>query len=68
VFVPRGVMHYYKNVGGTIGQFASFHFPSGFEDFFIDAGVECTDRNTAPDAPPDLPRMMELVKKHGMML
>jgi quercetin dioxygenase-like cupin family protein len=68
VFVPCGVTHYYKNIGGTIGQFASFHFPSGFEDFFIDAGVECTDPDNPPGTPPDLPRMMELIRKHGMEL
>ena len=66
VLVPRGTMHYHKNVGCTDGRLASFHFPAGFENFFLDAGIECTDPTRPPTAPPDPARMMELIRKHGM--
>lgn len=66
VLVPRGTMHYYKNVGNTDGRFASFHFPSGFENFFLEAGVECTDPTRPPTTPVDQSHMMELIRKHGM--
>jgi quercetin dioxygenase-like cupin family protein len=68
VLVPRGSMHCYKNVGTTAGRFASFHFPGGFENFFLDAGVECTDPTRPPSAPPDPARIAGLIRKHGMEL
>jgi quercetin dioxygenase-like cupin family protein len=66
VLVPRGAMHYYKNVGITEGRFASFHFPGGFENFFLEAGVECIDPTKPPTALIDPARMMELMQEHGM--
>jgi len=68
VFVPRGTMHDYHNVGDAVGRLAVFHFPSGMENFFLDAGVECTDPSRPPSETLDMPRMMALIRKHGMEL
>jgi mannose-6-phosphate isomerase-like protein (cupin superfamily) len=68
VFIPRGMMHDYHNVGDSVGRLASFHFPSGIENFFLDAGVECTDPNRPPPETLNMARMMQLIRKHGMEL
>jgi mannose-6-phosphate isomerase-like protein (cupin superfamily) len=66
VFVPRGTMHYFRNVGQADARLISMHTPGGFERFFADVGEPCADRSAPPPPPPDPARVMPLLDKHGM--
>ncbi|MEA2707916.1 MAG: hypothetical protein QOF78_517 [Phycisphaerales bacterium] len=48
VFVPRGSVHNFKNVGQTRGTLIVITTPSGFADFVADAGFPATDRSAVP--------------------
>ena len=68
VFIPRGTVHRFKNVGGnTAVQLVTF-VPSGMEKFFREVFPVVTDRSAAP--PPiteDLIRRMnEAAPKYGL--
>jgi mannose-6-phosphate isomerase-like protein (cupin superfamily) len=66
IFVPRGTMHMFKNVGTSPAQLVDYHFPAGFEEFFIEAGTDCTDVNApAPALDPSMD-LVALLRKHGM--
>ena len=67
VFVPRGTVHYFRNVGQSPGRFVSIHTPGGFERFFEEAGQPCTDPTAPAPAPaPDVERILSILDKHGM--
>jgi len=68
VFVPKGNLHTFRNVGNTTGKFVSLHTPGGFEAFFEEAGIEATDIGTSPPAAPlpDAGTLLGLLAKHGM--
>jgi quercetin dioxygenase-like cupin family protein len=52
VFLPRGSVHTFKNVGPTSGTLIVVTTPSGFADFVAAAGIEATDRSAAPIVTP----------------
>jgi len=57
VYVPRGSLHAFKNVGEEKGRLLISQTPGGLhERFFEEIGQEATDRNTPPAAqdPQDL--------------
>jgi mannose-6-phosphate isomerase-like protein (cupin superfamily) len=66
--VPKGAMHGFSNPGKAPARFLDYHTPGGFENFFLEAGVPCSDRTKPPTAPPDIARAIELMKQHGMTL
>jgi mannose-6-phosphate isomerase-like protein (cupin superfamily) len=66
VYVPQGAMHGFSNPGTGKSRFLNYHTPGGFENFFLDAGIPCADASTPPTDPIDIPRAVELMKKHGM--
>lgn len=68
VFVRRGTVHCYKNVGAGKGRFVSIHTPGGFERFFVEAGTLCADPSAPPPLPPDPGTVMALIDNHGMDL
>jgi quercetin dioxygenase-like cupin family protein len=68
VHVPKGAMHGFSNPGSNPVRFVNIHTPGGFEDFFLECGVECTDRANPPTEPIDVPRALEVMKRHGMTL
>ncbi len=68
VYVPRGSVHGFRNIGLTPGRLFDVHTPAGFEAFFEEAGVPATDFTTPPPPPPDTDRLLELFHKHGMEL
>ena len=47
VFLPRGSVHCFKNVGETVGTLIVVTTPSGFAEFVADAGEPALDRNPA---------------------
>jgi quercetin dioxygenase-like cupin family protein len=67
LFVPRGTMHGFSNVGGTPARLFDVHSPGGFDAFFEEAGVRVTDPTAPPPGPPpDTDGMLALMRKHGM--
>jgi quercetin dioxygenase-like cupin family protein len=50
VFLPRGSVHTFRNIGQTRGTLIVVTTPSGFADFVADAGVPAIDHRSAPPA------------------
>ncbi|MGH2359184.1 MAG: quercetin 2,3-dioxygenase [bacterium] len=68
VFVPRGTVHRFKNVGGsTAVQLVTF-VPAGMEGFFREAFPPVTDRTAAPPPITDelIQKMNEVAPKYGL--
>ena len=69
IHVPKGVRHGFANKTNQLAKLADFHTPGGFEEFFDECGVECTDPTKPPTlGPPDMAKLSEVFKKHGMEL
>lgn len=49
VFLPRGGIHCFKNVGDDAGTLIIIATPSAFADFVVEAGLPCVDRNAVPE-------------------
>ena len=48
MFLPRGIPHTFRNIGGTVGRILCMATPGGFEEFFLEV-----ERTGASDpAPP----------------
>lgn len=67
IFLPKRTMHALKNVGRSRGVLADFHWPGGFEEFFLEAGepVGATEQPPAP-RPMDPAMAKALFNRHGM--
>lgn len=68
LYVPRGVVHSYQNVGATPGRLLILSTPAGgTERIFFEVGEPATDTSTPPpeSAPPDMPAFREIVRRHG---
>lgn len=61
VFMPRGVVHAFKNVGHTPLRQIIQTTPAGFERFF----QRCADEFARPGGP-DLQRIAEISREHGI--
>lgn len=69
VHVPPNQWHGFHPVGPGPATLIDYHTPGGFENFFAEAGVACTDRTRPPQpAPPDMPRLIALFERHGMTI
>ena len=70
LFLPRGIVHTYNNIGDKPGKLIVAATPAGFENFIADAGSVCTDRFASP--PPITPAVFEKLgataPKHGIEL
>jgi quercetin dioxygenase-like cupin family protein len=68
VYIPRGTVHRFKNVGGdTAVQLVTF-VPAGMERFFQEVFPEVKDRNAAPPPVTEelIRRMNEAAPKYGL--
>jgi quercetin dioxygenase-like cupin family protein len=68
VYIPRGTVHSFKNVGGdTAVQLVTF-VPAGVEGFFEEVFPKVTDRTAAPPPVTEelIRRMNEAAPKYGM--
>jgi mannose-6-phosphate isomerase-like protein (cupin superfamily) len=67
VYIPRGTMHTFKNVGTTPARFLGTVVPGGFERFFLEVGEPATDRSTPPvsEGPPDVERLVATAAKYN---
>jgi len=60
VFLPRGVPHTFRVIGGKPGRNLAILTPGGFEGFFLEAA----ERNlTIPD---QMPEVIELAARYGL--
>jgi quercetin dioxygenase-like cupin family protein len=64
IYVPRGISHGFKNVGNTPGRIADFHFPGGFENFFLELATADQQSGGAMENSD----VVKLFDKHGMDL
>jgi quercetin dioxygenase-like cupin family protein len=63
VYLPRGAVHTYKNVGTTPSRHWILTTPSGFETFF----ARCADEFAKPDGP-NMDRIVEIHQEHNIDL
>jgi mannose-6-phosphate isomerase-like protein (cupin superfamily) len=67
VYIPRGTLHTFRNVGMTKGRLLVTVTPAGLEDFFYQIG---TIADGLPEPPPFDPailgKLVELAGKYGM--
>lgn len=61
VFLPKGKVHTFRNVGNTPLKMLTYTSPSGFETFFERSAAEF-----AKDGPPDMERIVEISAEHGI--
>lgn len=61
VFLPRGVVHTFKNIGDTPCRMLNMATPSGFEKFFARCAEEFTKSGD-----PDMSRIREIGAQHGI--
>lgn len=61
VFMPRGVVHTFKNVGDEPSRMLVMTTPSGFEKFF----ARCSEEFAKPGGP-DMSRIIEIGVEHGI--
>jgi mannose-6-phosphate isomerase-like protein (cupin superfamily) len=61
VFMPRGVVHTFKNVGDGLSRMLIVTTPSGFEKFF----ARCAAEFARPGGP-DMSRIIEIGAEHGI--
>jgi quercetin dioxygenase-like cupin family protein len=60
-FLPRGIVHTFKNVGDQPSRMLNMTMPSGFEKFF----ARCADEFAKPGEP-DMSRIIEIGAEHGI--
>jgi quercetin dioxygenase-like cupin family protein len=60
-FMPRDVVHTFKNVGDQPSRMLIMTMPSGFEKFF----ARCADE-FAKDGGPDMSRIVQIGAEHGI--
>jgi mannose-6-phosphate isomerase-like protein (cupin superfamily) len=68
VYVPKGGLHAFKNVGEEKGRLLLSQTPGGLhERFFEELGEEATDKTAPPvaDGPPDAGRIVAVAAKYG---
>ena len=61
VFMPRGVVHAFRNAGTTPSRMLLTTTPSGFEIYF----ARCAEEFAKPGGP-DMPRVIEISAEHGI--
>ena len=69
VYVPKGNLHTFKNVGTEPGRMLVNQTPGGLhERFYEEIGEEAQDLTTPPvmECPPDLERIVAIAAKYGI--
>src|SRR5688572_7615588 len=67
VFLPRGSVHTFKNVGDAPGTLIVITTPSGFAEFVVDGGNKATDRNAVPlTTPGALVKLADAAEDYGI--
>ena len=63
VFVPRGVVHAYRNDSGEEARMVAVYTPAGMEGWFREVCTPVDDRTAAP--PPVTPELIERMLEAG---
>ncbi len=67
VYIPRGVLHRFKNVAETTARLLVFFAPAGFDEFFFEVGQPAEAGGTAPPlGPEEIARTLELAPRYGL--
>lgn len=68
VYIPKGSLHTYKNVGGVPGRLLAIHTPGGVhESFFEEIGEEeDEEKPSAANLPPDIGKIIAVAARHGI--
>ncbi len=66
VYVPRGALHTFKNVGTSPSRVLFVLNPGGFEKFFLEAGEPAPKGSSPPKGEPDVGRIVEIGQKYGL--
>jgi len=68
VYLPRGIMHCFKNTGNEDAKFLMVVTPAGLENYFAEAFQPAADRSTAPPLITEamLGRLLMAAAKHGL--
>jgi mannose-6-phosphate isomerase-like protein (cupin superfamily)/catechol 2,3-dioxygenase-like lactoylglutathione lyase family enzyme len=68
VYLPRGIMHCFKNTGNVEAKFLVVVTPAGLENFFAEAFRPAADRSTAPPLITEgmFGRLLMAAAKHGL--
>jgi quercetin dioxygenase-like cupin family protein len=66
VYVPRGALHTFKNVGTLPSRVLVVLSPGGFEKFFLEAGEPAPEGSSPPEGEPDVGRIVEIGQKYGL--
>ena len=53
MYIPKGTVHTFKNVGTSRGRFLVIITPAGFEKFFEKIGEPVTDKTSPPPFNPE---------------
>ena len=66
IYIPRGTLHTFRNVGTSPSRVLFLLSPGGFEKFFLEAGEPATEGSSPPQGEPDVGRIVEIGQKHGL--
>lgn len=69
MYVPRGLLHTFKNIGEKPGRLLVTVTPAGLEEFFYAIGTPAADRTTPP--PPDpavIGQVLQLAEHYHMSI
>jgi len=66
VYVPRGTLHTFRNVGTSPSRILALISPGGFEKFFLEAGEPAREGSSPPEGEPDVGRVVEIGQKHSL--
>jgi|SRR5215468_8704413 len=61
-FMPRGVVHTFKNVSDQSSRMLIMTMPSGIEKFF----KRCPEEFAKPGGPPEMTKLFEIGAQHGI--
>ena len=67
LYVPRGTLHTYRNVGTEPVRYLGMVTPAGLEKFFEEVSVPATNRSSPPPfQQEDLDRLLAVAPKYGL--
>jgi quercetin dioxygenase-like cupin family protein len=69
VYIPRGTLHGFRNIGHRRAKMLNVHTPGGFDKFFEASGMPCEDIDAGPpNIAVDFAKFALICHNHGMEL